>query len=315
MSDAQNDEAECCVCHERLTPPYCVLGQRPYCERHYQMVNKPHPGFWRASLIQIAGMGIFSAVVALIANQFQGQLSQPLLIGLGVFIAIVPSLLWIVFFYQQDHLEPEPKTRVAAVFLVAFALADIVGRRIVYEWFDIASWASFDTTTSLLASILILGFTYQALIYTAVRLVVYASDEFDERMDGIVYGTVAGLGLAALLNLRYILVNGGVALGPGVISTATTALAQASFGGLLGYFMAEAKFEHRPAWWIPLAMTVSAVLNGLLSWLIGEVSAQGLGVNPWRSLLMGLLVALIAFVALIALMNRTTPVALRRART
>jgi protease PrsW len=317
MSEAPlpSAEAECCICHEKLTPPYRVLGERPYCERHFAMVNKPHPGFWRASLIQIVGMGLFSAIVAYLATLLGPLASAPARIVLGLFIAIVPSLLWIYFFYRQDRLEPEPKSRVAAVFLAAVALTDIFGRRVVYEWFDVPAWASSDTTVSLLASILIVGFTYQAIIYAAVRLVVYATPEFDERMDGIVYGTVAGLGVAALLNLRYILINGGVSLAPGVISTATTALAQASFGGLMGYFMAEARFEHKPAWWVPLALTVSAVLNGLLSWLIGEVSAQGLGVNPWRSLLMGLLIALIAFVALVTLMNRTTPVTLRRART
>jgi hypothetical protein len=50
----------------------------------------------------------------------------------------------------------------------------------------------------------------------------------------------------------------------------------------------------------------------VLSWLIGEVSASGLNVNPFRSLLMGVLVALTAFFALTALMSRTTPVTLRR---
>ena len=50
-----------------------------------------------------------------------------------------------------------------------------------------------------------------------MRAIVYATPEFDERMDGIVYGTVAGLGVATLLNLRYMIDNDGVALAPGVI--------------------------------------------------------------------------------------------------
>ena len=64
-------------------------------------------------------------------------------------------------------------------------------------------------------------------------------------MDGIVYGTVAGLGVATTLNLYYIIDNEGVALAPGVIQDVTTALAQAPSGGLMGYFMAQAKFERR----------------------------------------------------------------------
>ena len=49
----------------------------------------------------------------------------------------------------------------------------------------------------------------------------------------------------------------------------------ASFSGLMGYFMAQAKFEHKPAWWVPLGLVVAAVLNGLFSWLISEASGEG----------------------------------------
>jgi RsiW-degrading membrane proteinase PrsW (M82 family) len=148
--------------------------------------------------------------------------------------------------------------------------------------------------------------------YIAVRVMVYATAEFDERMDGIVYGTVAGLGVATMLNLRFVLLNGGVAIGPGVVQIVTTALAQASFSGLLGYWMAEARFVHRPLWWVPLGFAVTSLLNGLFSWLIGEVSAAGMSVEPWRSLVLGLGMALAAFFALIGLMRRSTEVTLRR---
>jgi RsiW-degrading membrane proteinase PrsW (M82 family) len=136
--------------------------------------------------------------------------------------------------------------------------------------------------------------------------VVFDTPEFDERMDGIVYGTVAGLGVATLTNLNYVIANDGVALAPGVIHVVTTALAQASFSGLLGYFMAEAKFEHKPVWWVPLGLFIAAVLNGLFSWLLSEVSANGLTVSPWRSLVLGIVVALAVFALLLMLMRRAT---------
>lgn len=309
MSERQ---IRCCIDGEPLDPPYHIVGGRAYCDRHFAMVNKPHPGFWRASLFQIVLMGVISGGLAYLST-FLGPLDRTAQILVGVFLAIVPSALWIYYFYRQDRLEPEPKTRILAVFLLALVLQDFVGRRVIDDWFGIARWASFDTLTSLLASILIVGFTWQAIAYAAVRLVVYATPEFDERMDGIVYGTVAGLGVATLANLRFVLDNAGVALAPGVIQATTTALAQASFGGLMGYFMAQAKFEHRPAWWVPLGFTIAAVLNGLFSWLISEVSASGLTVDPWRSLAMGLVVALATFFVLVALMRRTTEVTLGRA--
>jgi RsiW-degrading membrane proteinase PrsW (M82 family) len=305
-----DDTQPCCICGEAVAPPYHIRGQRVYCARHLALIEKPHPGFWRAGALQLVGMAAYCAVVAAVAGQ-SGELAGNALILTGVLVALVPTALWLLYFYRQDRLEPEPKTKIALVFLAALLLTEGLGRHVIRDWFRVGTWAAGDTATSLLAAILIVGFTHQAITYVAVRLV-YGTPEFDERMDGIVYGTVAGLGVATLLNLRYVLDNGGVALSPGVVHVATAALAQASFGGLMGYVMAEAKFAHRPLFWVPLGVVVTATLNGLFSWLIDEVAATGLTVSPWRSLALGLVVALVVFVALVGLMRRTTAVRLAR---
>jgi protease PrsW len=299
------EELACCICGDPVASPYNILGGRVYCARHYATINQPNPGFWRAGIVQIVGVGIVSAIIAFLAGQI-GPLDPAMLIVVGIILAIVPSAVWLYFFYRQDRLEPEPKTKLTAVFLLALLLTGALGVPLINDWFRMPTWAAAESVTSLLASILIVGFTWQAIVYVAVRLVVYDTPEFDERMDGIVYGTVAGLGVATLLNLNYVIANGGVALGPGVIRVVTTALAQASFSGLLGYFMAEAKFEHKPVWWVPLGLFIAAVLNGLFSWLLGEVSATGLTVSPWRSLVLGMVVALAVFALLLTLMRRAT---------
>lgn len=304
------DQIECCICGEPLEPPYLTIGNRAYCAHHYALVNKPSIGFWRASLLQILGIGALSALVALLAGLLP-PLSGPALLIAGLLLAIVPAALWLIFFYRQDRLEPEPKTRIAQVFGLALLLTDSLGVRLIRDWMRVSEWAAQDTLTSVLASILVIGVTYQVIAYLAVRLIVYTTPEFDERMDGIVYGTVAGLGIATLVNLRYILEQGGVALAPGVIRVTTTTLALASFSGLMGYFMAEAKFG-KPIWWVPLGVALAAIGNGFFSWLISEVSATGLTVNPWRSLILGIVVALAVFLVLVALMRRVTDVTLRR---
>ncbi len=292
----------CCICGQDVTPPVKMIGRRVYCDKHYAMVNKPHMGFWRAAILQIVAMGVLSAIVVISTNDI-GELEPTALVLAGLLLAIVPSALWLWYFNLQDRLEPEPKTKIAAVFLLALVLTDFVGLRVIRDWFQMGEWSGVNRTTSLLASILIVGFTYEAIKYFAVRVAVYATDEFDERMDGIVYGSIAGLGVATLLNLHHIVDNQGVALAPGVVYTVTTALAQASFGGLLGFFMAEAKFEHRPVWWMPLGMVIAATADGLFTWLIDEVSSAGLAVEPWRSLAMGIGVAIATFSVLVALMQ------------
>lgn len=304
-------EAErCCICGDPVASSDGYTDGRAYCARHLAALNRPHPGFWRAGLVQLAGMALFTVAVAALA-EWLGPLDRRALLPVGIFLALVPSALWLSYFYRQDRLEPEPKAKIGAAFLLAALLTEAVGRRAIDDWFAIGRWAT-DARTALLASILVAGVVLQAIIYLAVRATVYATPEFDERMDGIVYGTVAGLGVATVLNLRYVLDNEGVALGQGVIQIATMALAQAACGGVLGYFMAGAKFARRPVWWAPLGLALAATLNGLLGWLLREVGSTGLSVQPWRQLALGLLVALAVFGALIALMRRSTEVTLAR---
>ena len=293
----------CCICNEALEPPYKRLGQRVYCAKHFASVDKPHTGYWRAGILQIVAMGVFAAIVAVIVESVGALTGTPLIIA-GLFLAIVPTALWLMYFYQQDRAEPEPKTKIAGVFLLALILTDFIGLRLIYDGFRFGDWSGTNQITSLLGSIFIIGFTLEAIKYFTVRIVVFATEEFDERMDGIVYGTIAGLGVATLLNLSHIIDNQGVALGPGVVYTVTTALAQASFGGVMGYFMAQAKFEHKSIWWIPLGVSIAAVLNGTFTWIIDEVSAAGLTVEPWRSLVAGILIAIGVFLVLVALMRR-----------
>jgi protease PrsW len=295
----------CCVCGRPVSPPYNVLNGRVYCDQHFSVVNKPHRGFWRSAVVQVVGLGLFSLIVALLAPYVE-PLEGAWQVVVGVALVLIPVAAWLYYFYRQDQLEPEPKTRIVEVFLLAAVITAGLGYPLVNDWFQVSYWASFLNVTSLLASVLIAGFTWQAIAYIAVRAVVYNTTEFDERMDGIVYGTIAGLGVATVLNLHYVLDNGGVALAPGVIHIVTSVLAQASFSGVLGYFMAQAKFEHRPMWWVPAGLILASTLNGLFLWLINEVSADGLSIAPWRSLVLGLLVAMVAFVTLLLLMRQAT---------
>lgn len=311
MADKQQ---YCCIDHEPVSPPYNILGGRVYCARHFAQVNKPHPGFWKSAVIMIIAMGVVSGVLAFLLRGVT-DLDSTALIVVGLIFAIVPTAVWLAYFYQQDRLEPEPKERIGSVLFTAIVLTGFIGLPLINDWFDVGSWASYNNWTSLAASILINGFVYTAIMYIAIRIWVYKTPEYDERMDGIVYGTVAGLGVATMLNLHYIIDNQGVALSPGIVNVVTTALAQASFGGVLGYFMAQAKFEHKPNWWVPMGLVIAAVLNGLFSWLIDEVSATGLTVEPWRSLVLGLVVALATFGALVYLMQRAHAYTMRAANS
>jgi len=303
------EEVTCCVCHCPVGADAKRIGGRCFCEYHYAKATQERPSVWRAGLLQILGLIAFILVVELVVGLTDLTLDGWSLLIAGIVLALVPALLWLLFFYRQDRLEPEPKGAVVGVFVLGALLAQAVGIPLVEQVFDVRRWLSISTWSHIVGSILVVGFTQEFLKYAAVRYSIYPTLEFDERVDGVVYGTAAGLGYATMLNLRYVVDSGGVNLQAGVMRIVVTALAQASFAGLSGYFLGRAKFEDEPVWWLPGGVSLAALLNGLFTYLRGEITTTGLtlsggGVNPWPGLILAALVAGATFALVFYLIRR-----------
>jgi RsiW-degrading membrane proteinase PrsW (M82 family) len=308
-------ECICCVCHQPLSPDAKRIGGRAYCEVHYAKVIQDRPGVWRAGLGYILGQVIFVLLVVALVALLKPTLTGWALVVVGLVIALVPALIWLAFFYQQDRLEPEPKRHIVGVFILGALLAQAVGFPLLEDVFDVRRWLPISPWVNLFGSILVIGFTQEFLKYAAVRYSIYPSAEFDERVDGVVYGTAAGLGYATMLNVHYVVVSGGVNLQAGVIRIVVTALAQASFAGLTGYFLGRAKFEDEPVWWLPGGLALAAVLNGLFTTLRGELTTTSLGLagggfNPWPGLVLAAIVAGATFGVLFYLIRRANQLTL-----
>jgi RsiW-degrading membrane proteinase PrsW (M82 family) len=309
------DQLVCCVCQKPVADDAPRLGARAYCQEHYAKVNRDRKSVWRSALVTILAVVLFAAVVALLAGATHPIFHGTALVLAGVVLAVVPAVLWLIFFYVQDALEPEPKTYVLGVFALGALLASAVGIPVVRDLFHVQTWIGSSLLVNLLGSILVVGFVQEFLKYAAVRYSIYLLPEFDERMDGILYGTAAGLGFATMLNIHYVIDSGGVDLGMGILRIVITALAQASFAGISGYFLARAKFEDEPVWWLPLGLTTAAVLNGLFTVVRGELTRSGSLVNartasPWTGLVLATIVAVGTLAVLLYLIRRASRQAL-----
>ena len=312
-------DATCCVCHQPTGATAKTFGGRCYCQRHYERVLRDRRGLWQAGLVEILGLLLFVALVELVFSLSRVQLRGPGLLAASIVLAVAPALLWLLFFYRQDRLEPEPKGYVLGVFVLGALLAAAVGLPLVRNVFRTADWLGQSFAVNLLGSILVIGFIQEFLKYAAVRYSVYPLAEFDELVDGIVYGTAAGLGFATVLNVNYVLESRGVDLQVGIIHVVVVALAQASFAGITGYFLARAKFEARPIWWVPAGLALAALLNGLFTYLRSQITRTGIdlrtggGFNPWPGLLLATALGLIVFIVLNILIHRAGQAALSQA--
>ena len=264
---------------------------------------------WRDEFLLVIGLCVFVGIVYALDNALHPVFTPTTLLLTGVFLAIVPAFIWMIFFYLQDSAEPEPKGYVIGVFVLGGLLAASIGIPVVENLFRVSHWIYTNTGATILGGILVVGFTQEFLKYAAVRYSIYHSDEYDEPTDGVIYATAAGLGYATMLNINFVISNGGVDLGTGIIRMAVVALAHAAFSGITGYFLGRAKFESEQIWWMPLGITLAATFNGLFNWLQGivtrpTITLSGSTNNPWLGLALAAVIALITTGLVLTLVRR-----------
>jgi len=271
-----------------------------------RLVRKSVPGSYLITFIVLA---IFLSLAFLAEWLLKPVFSRLSLVWVGVGMSLIPALVWLFFFYVQDRREPEPKGLVAEVFILGALVAGAVGIPVVTYIFNIAGWLYDNFWVNLAGSILVVGFTQEFLKFAAIRFSIFNSKEFNEHTDGIIYATAAGLGYATALNIDFIISSNGAGLGMAAIRLVLTALAQASFAGITGYFLGREKLEKMPLWWLPAGVSLAAILNGLFFALWGELSLPSLRngdalVNPWLGLGLAVLLALAIMIILSLLIRR-----------
>lgn len=271
-------------------------------------------GLWFAVIIALAGLLAFVAVFNLVIPNFGAGLDGVPLIGLGLLFALVPAVLWLLLFYRLDRLEPEPKQMVFNVFLLGIFVTAALHAPILDGVFAVNEWLYANWWSQLLGNILVIGFVEQVIVWGIVRYTVFSHPEFDERVDGVIYAIAAGLGVATVLNFQYVLSRGGVDLSIGSIRMVVTSMAQASFAGVLGYFIGQARFERTPVYYMPLGLTVAATINGLFAFLLERTSAGALNSYPWTDLLLAAAVAAISMAVVFWLIARANEETLRLAQ-
>jgi RsiW-degrading membrane proteinase PrsW (M82 family) len=192
-------------------------------------------------------------------------------------LGAAPCVAWLAWIRRKDDHEPEPWRLVYLVFLLGCfaAVAQVMLRpRIEYAMLMLAG-------DSLRAAHLLDAFVVTALCEEALKLLAFLPlallhHEWDEPVDGLVYGAAAGLGFAAVENAFFVAIHGDVSL---VVTRGFTAtLAHVAFSGGLGFCLGMARLRGRRtfALWLPLGLLYAVLMHGAYdALLLTESTARG----------------------------------------
>ena len=189
------------------------------------------------------------------------------LLSLG--LAVLPAWLLIRYFVNSDKY-PEPPELIRKTFwrgigiiipvlIVALPLTVLGGR--LGDVHLQSLYSAFAT-----AAIPEEFFKFCVLYYFCSKL-----DEFDEPMDGIVYGATISLGFAAFENILYS--SGDI--GVGLLRAFTAVPAHAAWGGIMGCLFARAHFAGEKPGFFHKALFIPILLHGLYNFFLFTAGAVG----------------------------------------
>lgn len=179
-------------------------------------------------------------------------------------VALAPVVIIATYIYFRDKYEKEPirlllfaltaggLTVIPILFLEQF-LSSFAG---LFQGLTAAAWKAF----------VVAAFSEELFKYVALYLLIWKSPEFNEKFDGIVYGTYVSLGFAAVENILYV-TDGGLSTG---IARAITAVpAHAIFGVTMGFYFGLAKFYEKQRSQLKLkALAFPMLLHGIYDFIL-----------------------------------------------
>ena len=115
-------------------------------------------------------------------------------------ITIVPSIIILLYFFLSDKFK-EPKGTVALVFILGVLICFPAG---ILNDFMISNFGDPKDINDLTYSFFGPAWTEEILKFLVLYLIVLRRNEFNEPMDGIVYGVIVSLGFATYENYDYV---------------------------------------------------------------------------------------------------------------
>ena len=196
-------------------------------------------------------------------------------------VAVGPSLFLLLYFYLADRYEPEPRGHVRLAFglgmvaMGAAVLGDLgIAATIGPEWLALGGLPARAFEAFVMAGVVEEGAKWLLFV-----LVVYRWAEFDEPLDGVVYGVALSLGFATVENVLYV---GREGVEVGLLRAVFAVPAHALLGATMGGFLGRAKLgggkeegrdvttrERRDR--IGLALAIPILVHGLYDLLLLEL--------------------------------------------
>jgi RsiW-degrading membrane proteinase PrsW (M82 family) len=194
-------------------------------------------------------------------------------IAISVVSAVLPALL-LVWYFQSQDVNPNPSRPILVTFFLGILIVFPVAALELTAFGELPVGAN-PYVLGLTRSFWTAAIPEELLKFLVVVYYCARHRDFAERMDGMVYGSVAALGFAAMENVLYV-TSSGIEL---ALSRAFTAVpCHAFLGAIMGFYVGQARFESRRRGRIlATGLILAILLHALYDFPLMTIQAMELG--------------------------------------
>lgn len=195
-------------------------------------------------------------------------------------LALIPVVGLLLFIYFNDKQEKEPFGFLVSLFFLGMAtsvtalISELIGTYVIGTIVPEDSIAF-----GWIKAMLIVGPAEELGKFLVLRLRTWKNKNFNYSYDAIVYAVFVSLGFAALENVGYVILGGGIITA--LMRMVTSVPGHACFAVFMGYFYSKAKYASltnkngKRALFMALAMIVPIVIHGIYDAILMGASASG----------------------------------------
>ena len=182
-------------------------------------------------------------------------------------VTILPSILIVLFFVKSDRFK-EPTKEIIKVFLLGILIT--IPAYFLNTYLS-EIWYSTNASEGLISSFLTAAPVEESLKLSVLYFFVYKMKDFNEPIDGIVYGITASLGFATLENLYYVYLLADyfevTSMQLAIVRAFSAVPAHASFGIVMGNFFMKYAYVNKKENLV-LAFLIPAFLHSVYNYYV-----------------------------------------------
>ena len=192
---------------------------------------------------------------------------------ISVILGLLPSLVWLLFYLQEDKKRPEPKKLILLAFLSgALSTFFAIWIRLFYN----NLFSAYGLSPYSFVFLLFFAGIEELTKFGVVYLIISKRKEFDEPIDPMIYMIAAALGFAAVENVATAIQTPN-SLENIVLRFIGATLLHSLSSGLVGYYWGKALAAKRDLWsFIITGLLFAVLLHWAFNYLIIATGPFGL---------------------------------------